>query len=400
MGFRMGTFLEEAKSMQAEMIEWRRWLHTHAELGEKLPETKAFVKSKLESFGYTPIEMGESGLVVNIGNKSGKCILLRADMDALPMKEETDLPFACENGCTHSCGHDMHTTMLLAAAKMLKKYENELPGTIKLMFQPGEETLTGAANMVAAGILENPKVDVAITMHVNNMAKYPKGVVVVPTGGYGLSSCDSYRIDVYGKGGHGAMPEFAVDPITVAAHIHSALQELSAREIPSNETVALTQGTFHSGDAPNIIPDTAYMEGSLRTLNDELREKLLKRMETICTSIAEAFRAKATFTVKCGCSPLYNDPAVCKDVKRYLTDLLGEERLYYKPRNPVMTSEDFSNVLKHVPGLQLVLALGPHENGANMHNPKVILSEDYLYLGAAAMAQVGKSWVEDHAADC
>lgn len=393
----MQKYLEEAKALQQELVEWRRWLHLHAEVGDVLPKTKEFVREKLIAFGCEPVEICESGFMVNIGGKKpGKCILFRADMDALPMMEESGLPFACDNGNAHSCGHDMHTTMLLGAAKILKAHEEELCGTVKLMFQPGEEDLGGAERMVEAGILENPNVDAAITQHVTTILPHPAGTLQVPTGGYGMTSCDVYRIVVTGEGGHGAYPDRAVDPITVAAHIHGALQELNAREIPAGEVVVLTQGTFHSGDAANIIPVTATMEGTLRTLNDDIRKRILERMGTICRSIGEAFRAEVEFKVLGGCSPLYNNPDVCGDAGRYLEELVGTDGVKYDDGPPAMASEDFSNVLKYVPGLQIMLAMGDG-NHYVMHNPKVVFDERPMYIGAAGMAYIGKRWLEEHA---
>ncbi|OUN08155.1 hypothetical protein B5G43_01875 [Flavonifractor sp. An92] len=395
----MNPFLKEAQELQERLVQDRRWLHAHPEVGGTLPETVAYVKKRLLELHCTPEEICDSGLVVLLGGKKeGPCILLRADMDALPMKEETGLPFASENGCAHSCGHDMHTAMLLGVAALLKAHEDELRGTVKLMFQPGEEVFLGAERMLQAGVLENPKVDAAITLHVNGLAPFPSGTLSIADAGAALASCDSYRITVHGKGGHGAYPSQTIDPIAVAAHILVALQQINARELGSKDTAVLTQGSFHSGKAPNIIPDTAVIEGTLRTFDEQVRQRCLKRMEAILTGVGAALQADVDFTVLGGCSPLYNDAAVRADALRYFRELVGEAGVAEKHGEPGMASEDFGNVLARVPGIQVGLAVNSAAEGAQypMHNPKVLLKEEPLYIGTAAMAYLAKRWLEEH----
>lgn len=394
----MSDYLAEAKALQDEMVNDRRWLHRHAEVGEHLPETAAYVKKKLAGMGIEAKEICECGLVVNLGGKKpGKCILLRADMDALPMQEQSGVSFACENGCAHSCGHDMHTAMLLGAAKILKAHEDELCETVKLMFQPAEEIFTGAAKMMKAGVAEDPHVDAAVTLHVSSVSPFPVNSLVLKKG-LGNASCDVYRVVVKGLGCHGANPDQGVDPITAAAHIHTAFQELSAREINSQDVAVITQGMFHSGEAPNVIPGTAVMEGTMRALKEEVRQKLLRRMREITESIGKAFRAEATFEVCGGCRPLYNDEAVFEAARTYFTELVGEEGVKIKGSEAAMGAEDFSNVLENIPGIQVVLAVGSTLDGAKypMHNPRVVFREEPMYIGAGGMAYLAKRWLEDH----
>lgn len=395
----MNPFLKEAQDMQETLVADRRWLHAHPEVGGTLPETVAYVKKRLEELGCPGKEICDSGLVVLLGGKKpGPCILLRADMDALPMKEESGLPFASTRDCAHTCGHDMHTAMMLGVVRLLKAHEDELCGTVKIMFQPGEEVFLGAERMIEAGVLEHPKVDAAITMHINGVAPFPTGTLSIANAGVTFASCDKYRIVVNGKGCHGAWPSQGVDPISVSAHILVALQQLNARELATQDAVVLTQGTFHSGSADNVIPDSAVMTGTLRTLDEEVRQRCLKRLKEIVAGVGAALQADATVEIPGGCAPLYTDPDVRACALRYLRELVGEDGVAENTAPPAMASEDFSNVLIRVPGLQVSLAVNSKLEGAKypMHNPKVMLKEDPLYIGTAGMAYLAKRWLEEH----
>lgn len=396
----MKNLLEEAKKIQEELVACRRKIHQYPEIGEHLPQTKKFVREKLVQMGYQPQEFGDSGLAALAGDPEfGRCILLRADMDALPMREETELPFRSENGNMHACGHDMHTAMLLGAASLLKSHESELPGCVKLMFQPAEETFTGAAMMIREGILENPKVDAAVTMHGDGMSEYDTGKMTMITEGVAMASCDSYRIEIEGVGTHGAFPNQGVDPIMAGMNIYNALQEIITREIKASDVAVLTQGTFHAGTAANIIPDTAYMEGTLRTFDKEIRKYIRQRVEEITMSVAAAFRAEARCIWNGGCQPLYNDPEVFEDVSGYIRELLGQEGMVIEGEEAVpFSSEDFSNILDLVPGIQMFLVTGSMKEGADvpMHNPKIVFDESVMYIGAAVLAYVASRWLEEH----
>ena len=225
--------MAEAAVLEPQLQNWRRTLHRHPEVGFDLPQTRALVKQALTEMGYTPQDCGKAGILVLAGGKKpGKTILLRGDMDALPVQEESGVDFASEvPGRMHGCGHDMHTAMMLGAAKLLKAHEEELEGTVKLEFQPAEEIFQGSPDMIANGLLEDPKVDAAVMFHVVAGMPLPSGMVLVPGGGITMASCEQYHITVHGKGGHGSMPEACIDPITAAAHIHIALQEINSREM-------------------------------------------------------------------------------------------------------------------------------------------------------------------------
>ena len=390
--------LKEAKALQEELVANRRWLHQHPELGLHLPETTAFVKSKLDEMGVSYQEICDSGLVVLLGKKPGKCILLRADMDALPMPDESGLPFASQNaGVAHTCGHDLHTAMMLGVIKLLKAHEDELNGTVKIMFQPAEETFAGAEVMVNAGLLENPKVDAAVALHVQPLAPVPSGTILVSRPGPTLASCDSFRITVTGKGSHGAWPEQGVDPIVTTARILTGLQNIQTRELKGTDVAVLTCGTIHAGTAPNIIPSSVTVEGTLRTLDEEVRQFCLQRAKEIVSSVAAAFRAEGVFEVLGGCSPLCVDPDLQKNVYGYLKDLLGDGA-QEKTGGPAMGADDFSNVTRLCPGMQIVLSVGSKAEGAVYppHNPKAYFNEDPMYIGTAAMACIGLRWLQEH----
>ncbi len=246
----MNKFMEQAQSIKEQIIAVRREIHRNPEVGAELPKTKAFVIGKLREMGYEPEEICESGIVATIkGNKPGKTFLLRADMDALPMEEATNCDFKATNGAMHSCGHDMHTAMLLGAAKLLKQNQDLIEGTVKLVFQPDEEGFTGAKKMIGAGVLKNPDVDAAMAMHVNSGT--PSNLVVCGLG-TSIGGCFRFRIVVKGTGCHGAMPETGVDPINIAHHIYSGLQTILVREIPAIKPAVITIGKFVGGDANSL----------------------------------------------------------------------------------------------------------------------------------------------------
>ena len=275
------TFLERAMELKEELTANRRWLHQHPELDLETKETTAFVTEKLREMGCNPVPVSPNGVLVTLGPSTGKTFLLRADMDALPIQEESGLPFASStDGKAHCCGHDLHTAMLLGAAKLLKERESELTGTVKLLFQPGEENMKGAKAMIRQGILESPHVDAAMAIHVNSVV--PTGKLLVFTGP-ACASSDLFTIKIKGRGGHGSTPNKTIDPLNVAAHILISLQELQARELKAGETGVLTIGSIQGGDTFNVIPSEAVMKGTIRTYSSEVQELLIRRMKETCT---------------------------------------------------------------------------------------------------------------------
>ena len=395
--------MQEAAALQEEIKAHRLWLHTHAETGFDLTETKPYVKSTLTEMGYTVQECGKAGLVTTVGKPGGKVLLLRADMDALPIAEEADVDFACKNGRMHACGHDMHTAMLLGAAKILKAHESELGGTVKLMFQPAEEIFEGSKDMIASGVLENPRPDAALMIHVAAGMPLPAGTVVVSAPGVSAPAADYFTIRVHGKGCHGSAPQNGIDPLTAAAHILIALQEIHARELSASDEAVLTIGTFHAGEAGNVIPDTATMGGTIRTYDEKTRAYLKERMTAIAQSIAEAFRASAEVSFGSGCPTLVNDKDLSEKVTGYLKGLLGANRAFTTAElnggKPARGggSEDFAYVSHEVPSLMLALAAGEPSKGYvyPQHHPKVKFDESVLSTGAAVFVDCALQYLRE-----
>ena len=393
----MKEIMNQAKLIKDELIIYRRTMHSNPEVGSELPKTKAYVMDKLKEFGYEPQEICESGIVATIkGNKEGKVFLLRADMDALPMKEVTECDFKSNNGSMHSCGHDMHTSMLLGAAKLLKQNQDKIEGTVKLVFQPDEEGFTGAKKMIQSGVLENPKVDAAMAMHVHSGT--PSNVVLCGLG-TSIAGCNRFRIVVRGNGCHGAMPELGVDPINIAAHIYISLQEIIAREISATQSAVLTIGKFVGGEAANIIPGEVVMEGTIRSLNKEIGEFIFNRVNDIVISTAKMFRGEAELIELSSVPPLTNDTELSKEVTSYLKDLLGEKSVVLFEGGG-MGSEDFASYSYKVPSVYLMLGAGTKQEnplyGEAMHNEKVVFNEDILTTGAAMHAYCAIKWLQNN----
>ena len=395
-------FLKEAKEIEDEIRQNQRYLHQNAEVGFELEKTTKYVKAKLEKMGCEVTHCGKNGLVTLIGKGDGKVILLRADMDALPIEEEVELECACKNGNMHACGHDFHTAMLLGAARLLKKHENELNGTVKLMFQPAEEILSGAKNMIENGVLENPEPDCALMLHVMAGLPLKTGTIIVANG-VSAPAADYFTINIQGKGCHGSTPQQGVDALTIGAHILIALQEINARELGVSDEATLTIGKMNGGTTGNVIADKAVLEGTLRAYDEEVRRHIKKRICEITEGIAHTFRGKGTADFGSGCPPLENDGTLSKEIEKYLADILGKEWVLNTEKiggrtNKSGGSEDFSYISQEVPSVMLALAAGNSEEGYiyPQHHPKVRFDERVLAIGSATLAQSAFSWLENH----
>ena len=401
--------LEEALQLQDTIITNRRYLHAHAETGFELKETLAFVKEKLTEMGYEPKECGKAGLVALAGGKKeGKVFMIRGDMDALPIKEESDVDFSCKNGRMHACGHDMHTAMMLGAAKLLKEHEDEIEGIVKLMFQPAEEIFEGSHDMIEAGLLKDPDVDGALMIHVMAGMPFAPGTVVVSAPGVSAPAADYFEIKVQGKGCHGSMPNTGVDPLTAAAHILIALQEIHARELAMGERAVLTIGTMNAGTAANVIPDTVTMGGSIRTFDEDSRSYIKERMTQIAEGIAKSFRAEASVTFGSGCPTLVNDAELSQCAEKYVKELLGGQKAFSVAQLNAMSgdqkstksagSEDFAYVSHEVPSIMLALAAGQPDKGYMypQHHPMVKFDEEALAGGSAVYAYTAMRWLEEN----
>lgn len=390
----------EAQSFERDLVRWRRHIHGLAELGMEVPETSAFVAGELKEMGYSPRIVAGTGVVVIAGPENGDgVLLLRADMDALPIQEENNLDFRATNGNCHACGHDLHTTMLLGAARILKRHEKDLSCRVKLVFQPAEEVLKGARAMIGAGVLEDPRVDAAVMMHTFAGYPCPTGVLIVNDTDYVMPSCDMFEIEIQGKGGHGSTPELCVDTLNIAVQTYTALQELLTREVAPWNTSVLTIGYIKNdgGEATNIIPERVRMGGTFRTYHPDNRLFIRKRIEEIAPAVAAAFRGGASVNWVDTCPAFKVDRGLAASVREALRGCMPmKEAIIDGPLDGsrMLGSEDFAFFSEKVPAAYIGIAAGNSEEGCgyHAHNPKVVYDERALAIGAAAYAGIALAW--------
>ena len=389
------NYYERALELKDETIANRRHIHKNAETGLDLPKTKAYVMKKLTEYGLEPKDCGY-GVTATLG-KGGKVLLLRADMDALPMPEESGEEFACPTGKeAHTCGHDFHAAMLLTAAKMLKEKEDTLEGTIKFMFQPAEETFEGSKNMIENGILENPPVDAALAYHVSP-GKMPIGLFMYNDKDTMMYSVDGFKITIHGKGSHGAYPHVGVDPINIGVHIHLALQEIIARESDPTHSCVLTIGQFAGGTAANIIPETAVLQGTIRTNKPEARELLVRRMKEVAEKTAAVYNGTVDIEMISEVPPLICNPKLTDEVVGYMQEL-GIPGLTPYPGISASASEDFAVIAEKVPSTFMYLSAGYLDERGQYpaHHPKAQFNEDVCPIGAACLAHCASQWLKNN----
>jgi len=392
------NYYDRAMALRTELVENRRYLHANAEVGLDMPKARAYIMKKLKEYGIDPMPCGKAGITATIGH-GGKVLLLRADMDALPMREESGLDYACPTGDkAHACGHDFHAAMLLTAAKLLKEDEGHLKGTVKLMFQPGEETFQGAQDMINGGILENPVPDAALAFHIGSgqiPPEAPEFLFMYNDTGVMMASMDEFSITVQGKGGHGGFPHMSIDPINIGVHIHLALQELIARESDPGNACVLTIGQFSSGSAPNIIPERAFLQGTIRCNHPEAREKLVRRMKQVAEQVAGVFGGTAQVDMPKRVPTLTCDKEIIQAMVSYIKEL-PLSGLTGVSGISASGSEDFALIAEQIPSAYIFLQAGfPDERGAYpQHHPKVQFNENALPFGAACMAHCARRWLE------
>lgn len=393
---------QEALNIKDTIVANRHYLHQIPELGLDIPQTAAYVEEKLQEMGYETKRIGDCGIVALAGKGEGKCFLIRADMDALPVEEAADVDFKSTNGKMHACGHDCHAAMLLGAAQLLKNHEDEIEGTVKLMFQPAEETMEGGKMMVDGGVLENPHVDAAMAEHVFAALPMPVGSVALMGARTKMAAVDWFTINITGKGCHGAMPNTGVDPLNVMSHIHLALQTINSRELDPMDNLVLTIGQMHGGQINNVIPNEAMMAGSIRTLKNETRAMVKSRMEAIVSTIGTAFGAEAKVEWSNGCPVLMQDEALYREARGYLKGLEGLMVIDIDEMGVSggggMGSEDFAHVANEVPSVFLGIPAGRPEDGYihPQHHPKARFMDEALPCGAAAYAQVAMEWLKNN----
>ena len=388
----MENLMKLAQADGRRLTADRRYLHAHAETGFDLQETYRYVWERLTEMGLTPQTCGRCGIVADVGTGE-RYVLLRADMDALPIREEADVPFACPEGRMHACGHDLHTAMLLGAARMLKSREAELPGRVRLMFQPAEEILQGAEDMLHSGLLQGGECIGAFMLHVLTNLDLPVGTAIVSAPGVSAPAAAFFRIGVQGKGCHGAMPHTGVDPISTAAHIVLSLQQVQTRELAMSENAVMTLGMLRAGESANVIPDTAELAGTLRAFADDTVEKLLRRAEEVAVQTARMFGAAADFETTAGAPTLCNDSRLSALALTALQALPGMNKALLSSQlggegAKSTGSEDFAWVSHAVPSVMIAMAAGRPQDGHDKpaHHPQATFDEAALPAGAAAYA--------------
>ena len=408
----MAVSAEEIKSRAYEIREQitadRRCLHRIPEIGTDLPQTCAYIAKRLDEMGIAweacggplPEQMTRdymeagfprmeraTGITAVIGQGS-PCILLRADIDALPVKEDNELEYRSTCGAGHMCGHDSHAAMLLGAARILKEMEDRLAGTVKLLFQPGEETGAGARLMVENGVLEDPHVDAAFGLHVQPVD--PTGEVGYAVG-VNSSSLDTFILKIHGRGGHSSQPQLCTDPLMIMNQVYQAVNLLVTREADPAAAVALTCGVAKGGTAVNIIPDEAELHIGLRTQDVAAAEHLKQRIPELIDHYVKAWNGTYDLTVfHTPCT--YSDAGFCSRVVPYIREVTGEDGIRQIP--PMSGTEDFGYITAEVPGMFGFIGAGRPGN-APLHSPQMVLDEDVLPIGAAIHANVAASWLEE-----
>ncbi len=380
------NFRAEAETLAPQLTAWRRDLHAHPELGFEVQRTAGIVAHTLADLGCeVRTGIGVSGVVGLItGGRPGPTVMLRADMDALPIQEISDAPYASQSpGLMHACGHDGHVAMGLGAATLLARCAAELPGQILLIFQPAEEGMGGALAMVQAGALADPKPAAAFGLHLWNTM--PLGRVMAQAGPV-MAAADVLRIVIYGKGGHGALPHEAVDAIAVTGQVLSALQTIVSRNVDPQETAVLTIGTVHGGTAFNIISETVEMQGTIRTFSPAVRETVLTRLKVLLDGVSAGMGARYELEVQDVTGAVINDSAMAEIARAAALQVVGATNVAWQP--PFMVSEDFSEFANRVPACFMLLGSGNPELGLNAphHNPRFDFDERALPLGAALLA--------------
>ena len=373
-----------AESIEDEVIEYRRWLHRIPEISYELPETAAFVEEKLRSFGITNIRTGICGYGITAdieGRAPGRMIALRADMDALPVEERTGESFSSEHpGKMHACGHDGHTAMLLGAAKLLSEHMDDFTGTVRLIFQPAEEGPPpgGSYSMINEGVLEG--VDAIFAIHMSPLE--PTGTIAFNMG-QAMSALDCFKIELTGKGGHGSMPQKSIDAITLSAQVINNLQYIISRQSDPLEPLVITIGTIEGGFAWNIIAETVRLTGTMRSYNQQVREKAIADIERTIRCTCEAVGATYRFENEPAVNPLINHYCAASLLKETLEQELGAEHVKVM-RQPSTASEDFSNYLFRVPGAFMWLGCSCDESTSRpLHDPCFRMDERALKTGVA-----------------
>lgn len=391
----MENIKQEALTMAPACRELFCRLHRHPELGRAERRTAELIRSRLEELGipYTPL--ADTGTVAVIqGGRHGRTIGFRADIDALPITEDTDLPYASRNpGVMHACGHDFHTAALLGAAELLQARRDTLPGAVKLFFQPDEEGDGGAARMIAAGCMEDPRVDAALCCHVES--GIPTGTVLVKAGPICAAS-NPFTVTLRGRGTHGAKPHLGTDVIVAGAQIIAALQTISSRRTSPTEPVVVTVGSFHAGEAGNVLPEEAVFTGILRTMGGAARERVKEDFRSLVSGVAAGMGVEAAVTIFESYPGCRNDPEMTDLLRRAAGKILGPENVL-ELAEPSMGTDDFGYFSDAVPGCYYYIGVGNGDKGFTYpnHNPHFAADPEALPLAAAIEAQAAIDYLRE-----
>ena len=399
----MATIREQCMGVKDYVIEMRRKLHQIPELGINNPQTQAFICAELDKMGVpyqknTVVHDGvqDTGVVAFIeGKNTDKVIALRADVDALPVLEKLDVPYKSQHeGQMHACGHDNHCAMLLGAAKVLSQIKDQLNGSVKLFFQSGEECITGAKMLIEGGFMENPKVTACVAMHVWPQPQYKSGALIIKNGCM-MASGDKFDIYIKGEGSHGSQPALGHDPITCAAQVISALQNITSREIPGDEPRVLSICQVHSGSAWNIIPDQAYMQGTIRTTDPKTRAFYVKRITEVVEGICAAMRCEGRVDWVDGLPPVMNNPEMVDLAVGAVREVLGDEFVEQNVQTS-MGNEDFAYFMDMVPGVLAFLNISNDDPATHysVHSPTFQVDEDILWHGTAFHVQTAVNYLK------
>ncbi|MDM8517473.1 amidohydrolase [Desulfobacterales bacterium HSG16] len=382
LGLRMDPVQKRIHELMSEIIDLRRDFHMFPELGFAEFDTAKKIEQYLRNLGYSTTRMADTGVVALLDSgRPGPCLMLRADMDALPITEaNNDLPYKSKNdGVMHACGHDAHMAMLLVAAKVLEENQDMLTGKIKFVFQPNEE-VAGAIELVEQGVLENPEVDGVMGLHV--WSQIPSGRVSISPGVV-MGGLDVFKIKVKGKGGHTGYPHEAIDPVIAAANIIQSVQAVQTREMDAQNPIVIMFGKLAAGEKSNIIPEEVYMEGTIRFLHDDPDDSQgpTKRFIRICESVCQAFQCICEIKIEHENIPLVNDENMVDLAKKTAMDVFGRSDIIDAGR--YIASEDFSEYSARVPGVFIFLGCGNKEKNTDipLHNPKFNVDEDILIKG-------------------
>jgi amidohydrolase len=409
------TLDSQVSEVLSQVVEWRRDFHKNPELGNREVRTAKIIADHLRAIGYeVKTGVARTGVVALLrggrapAGRTGPVVALRSDMDALPVTEEVDVPFKStvkaewngqQVGVMHACGHDNHMAILLGAATILARLKDQLPGTVKLIFQPAEEgppageSPAGAEQMTIEGVLDNPKVDAVFGLHV---FPFPAGQIVYRSGPL-MASADSFSLTIKGRQTHGAIPWGGVDPIVIGAQIVTAFQSIVSRTVNITEAPAVvTVGRFSGGVRSNIIPETVEMEGTVRAFDENVRRDIHRRMRDIATKYAEAAGATATFQLGLGYPTTVNDPKLTERMVPTLKRVAGEDNVKVGPLT--LTAEDFSFFQQKVPGLFVLLGVTPRDQDVKgvpqNHSPLFFADESALPVGVKVMTSLALDFLQ------